>query len=594
MEVAKDLITKIIEATDMHALVSPYVKLQKSGSGFKGLCPFHQEKTPSFSVSQEKHLAKCFSCGKGGSPITFLMEIKHISFIEAVKELADMNNIKVDFADSKNKANLELEKYYAMNELANQLFVRNLTSTKSGKVAYDYLLSRGLDDKTIAEFKIGLAPRDGKMLYNLLKQSQYLEIDMVNLGLVRNVDNDYQDFFVNRITFPICDSRGRIIAFSGRDYTNTSQAKYMNSIETPVFRKNEVLYNLDLAINHISQKNRIILHEGYMDVIASYRSNLKEVVCSMGTQLTQNQINQIKRLTNNVIIAYDSDDAGIKATLRAGELLIKQGLNVSAVKLDKTKDSDEYVKKYGIDAYYNYFTSHIVSFIDYVFQVLFNNLDINNIIDVERVKGEFFNYLRLYNSNLVSEKYLVLLADKLGVSYNTINLDYGKVNKNIIPTAPINRDIKISKEKRINFYEYRIFDYAKSDINIAKEIDSFLEKNNNLVGLNQNILKLWQELINYYENNYYFQEEEFISILKQKNMYEVYYNMIEEAEKFKNSLDIPYSKKDLEDCLNKIASNANLNKLANLQKGIVDNSSDEVKKDLTLRKFELRKKCERK
>lgn len=592
--VAKEEIERIIEATDMYALVSPYVTLQKSGSGYKGLCPFHQEKTPSFSVSQEKHLAHCFSCGKGGSPIQFLMDIKHIPFLEAVKELADFNHIKINLADQNTKLELEKQKFYNMNDLTNKLFIRNLNSTNSGEKALAYLIKRGLDKETIDTFSLGLAPKENNIIYNLLKQSNYLELDVVEAGLVRNNDGNYVDFFVNRIMFPIKDERGRIIGFSGRDYNNTSQAKYLNSIETPVFKKNLVLYNLNLALNYISQNDRVILHEGYMDVIASFRSGLKEVVCSMGTELTQGQIRKIARLTKNVILCYDSDSAGIKATLRAGTLLIKEGLNVSTVKLDKTKDSDEYVLKYGLSAYYNYFTTHIKSFLDYVFSELFTDIDITNIILVEEKKKEFFKYLRLYNSNLIVDKYLSLLAEKIKVNIATLQNDYYAKEDILIPSPyEIRVNVKKPSFDKLKVYEIRIFDYAKSSKSYALKIDAFLESDNNFIGINNKCQILWQNLINYYSDKEEFSEEEFVSFLKQQNLYDDYYNLIKAGEKYQK-INIPYSEEDLEACLKKINKIAGRKKLNNIQTSINSQSDATLKKELTEQKFAMRQKYERK
>ena len=594
MAVAKEEIKKIIEATDMYALVSPYVKLQKSGSGYKGLCPFHNEKTPSFSVSQEKHLAHCFSCGKGGNPIQFLMDIKHISFLEAVKELADFNHIKIDLNSVDTKEELAKLKYYNLNNLAEKLFTRNLFSTNTGQLALDYLKGRGLDEETIKTFGIGLAPKDGNTLYNLLKQSNYLELDMVDASLVKNNGDKYQDFFINRITFPIKDVKGNIVAFSGRDYTNSSNAKYMNSSETLVFKKNLLLYNLDLAINQITLNDRIILHEGYMDVIASYRAGLKEVVCSMGTSLTDGQIKQITRLTKNVILCYDSDNAGVTATIRAFTLLHKYNLNISVVKLDKTKDSDEYVKKYGLKAYYDYFNTHIVSFIEYYFNELTNKLNINDIFKVEEIKVELFKYLKMYNSNIITDKYLNLFATKLGVSYNSLINDYNKDITNVIPNEISIKPKEIQKNISFKIYEIRLFDYAKSKREIAYQIDDFLEKDNNFLGVSEIYQQLWQTLMNFYSYNEIYNEELFNIILKEKNLYADYYEMILASDKFKARLDLEYNQKDLDECLNKIAKKAHKIKLNNLQNSINKQTDENLQKELTLKKFNMRKLYERK
>ena len=596
--VAKEDIEKLIEATDMYALVSPYVTLQKSGSGYKGLCPFHNEKTPSFSVSQEKHLAHCFSCGKGGNPIQFLMDIKHLTFMEAVKELANINHFPLAIDDSQSQLEKEQKKYFAMNDLASELFVRNLFSTNEGQKALDYLHERGLDDETIKTFGLGLAPKDSKMLYNLLKQSGYIELDMVDCGLVKNNNDNYTDFFINRIMYPIKDLKNRILGFSGRTYlNNTSQAKYMNTIESPIFKKNLVIYNLNLALDAITKNNRVILHEGYMDVIATYRSGLQEVVCSMGTQLTSGQIAQIGRYTKNVILCLDSDAAGIKASYRAGELFIKQGFNVSVVKLDKTKDSDEYVKKYGLKEYYDYFTKHIESYVDYIYDDITTKLDTTNINQIEQAKKTLFSSLRLYNSNLVREKYLQKFADLLNISLNSLLEDF----RQVIPsqeTPPVTSN-RLQKDQLISpkadtVYEIRLFDYAKISKEQAMKIDNYLEQSNRFIGLNAANQQLWQALMSFYEEYASFDEEKFVLLVKEKNLYEQYFRIIEANEKYKKQLNIPYSDKDLEDCLKRLDVKAAKEKLASIQTSISTQDNLDLQRELTIKKFNMRKNYERK
>ena len=214
---SKEDINNLIEKTDMVKLVEPYTKLKKTGSGYVGLCPFHEEKTPSFSVSQDKHLAYCFSCHKGGSPIQFLMDIKHIDFMDAVKELAKINNVNLNLS-TKSDNSLTYKKYYDMNELALKFYQANLFNTKDGKVALKYLHERGLNDDVINDFKIGLAPKEDNKLYSLLKDAGYLELDMIDNGLVKSNSNSYQDVFIDRIMFPILDEVGNVVAFSGRTY----------------------------------------------------------------------------------------------------------------------------------------------------------------------------------------------------------------------------------------------------------------------------------------------------------------------------------------------------------------------------------------
>ena len=432
--VSKDDIKKLIEATDMAALVSPYVKLIKSGSGYKGLCPFHHEDTPSFSVSQEKHLAKCIGCGKGGSPIQFLMDIKHLSYLEAVRELAKINNMDINLAPP-SKAEQINQKYYEINQLALDFYERNLWHTVSGEKALKYLNERGLKNEIIKKFKIGLAPKEPDLLYQFLHEAKYLELDMVDCGLVRNSNDKYYDVFTDRIIFPITNESGKVLGFSGRIYQGEKNLpKYLNTAETPAFKKNNILYNLENAIEGITQNNRIVLHEGFMDVIATTRAGIKEVVCSMGTALTQNQIRIIKKYTNNVILSYDSDKAGILATYRALDLFESQGFNVKILKINGAKDSDEFVSKFGEKRYLEYFNSNQIEGLEYIYESATANLDINNNNAIEEAKKTIFTALKSKKSAVLAEKYINRLSQALNVSSQALFADYDATARPVIPS----------------------------------------------------------------------------------------------------------------------------------------------------------------
>lgn len=589
-------IQKLIEATDMAALVSPYVKLIKSGSGYKGLCPFHSEKTPSFSVSQDKHMAKCFGCGKGGNPIQFLMDIKHISFIEAVRELANINNMQLDIAPP-NPLEEQYKKYYEINELALNLYTRNLWHTKDGEKALNYLLERGLSKELIQEFKIGLAPAEHNTLYQVLKEANYLELDMVDVGLVRSNNDKYYDVFTNRIIFPITDERGRVLGFSGRIYNDSDKqtAKYMNTAETPIFKKNNILYNLDRAIPGIVQNDRIVLHEGFMDVIATYRSGIKEAVCSMGTQLTQNQIRIIKKYTNNVVLCYDGDKAGILATYRALDMFEKAGLKVKIVKLEGAKDSDEFVHKFGLEKYVEFFNHNQQDGLAYLYQSLIKKLDINDLDKVEEAKKTLFLALRAKQSQSILEKYINKLAEDLHISSTALFIDYERItgiaNQENRPKRSNAFDQKIQKIILDKVYELRIFEYAKTSKRSALEIDKFLEENNALYALDSKNQEIWIVLINqYYKDNEDFDEQKFSNLLIEKNLFDFYFNNKTALDKHNYT---KYGDVDLEACFNRLKIVAKEKRVHSLQKNIMNDSlNNEFKNELISKLWQERIKLE--
>ena len=429
----REEIDKVIESTDMVDLVSPYVKLTKQGKSLKGLCPFHDEKTPSFIVSQEKHLAHCFGCGKGGNPIQFLMDIKQISFAEALDELAKKNGIKID-VKLNNSNKQDYSKFYQMFEIVQKFYNQNLTLTKSGKEALKYLYNRGLDDEIIKMFQIGLAPNELDSVYKILKEANYLELDMIDLGIVNSSPKGYYDLFSRRIMFPICDEFGHIIGYSGRLFNNDdpNQPKYVNTKETFLFKKGLVLFNLHNAKSEILRKKRVILHEGQMDVIAAYRAGIKEVVCTMGTALTLEHARTLKKYTDNVIICFDGDKAGINASKKAINVLKQLNMKVHLVLLPKGSDPDEFVCNNGSEAYIDYFENNILDELEYLFEVAFLNKNLNDSMVIEEIKTEAFNLIYNMPSQTLKDKFLKLLSTRLNANYDSIVIDYNSYCKSFV------------------------------------------------------------------------------------------------------------------------------------------------------------------
>ncbi|MDE7162047.1 MAG: DNA primase [Anaeroplasmataceae bacterium] len=424
-------INRVIESTDMVELVSPYVKLTKQGKNYKGLCPFHNEDTPSFVVSQDKHLAHCFGCSKGGNPIQFLMDIKMIPFGEALHELAKKNGIELKEEYRPKQQQQDNSIHYEMLATAAKFYHQNLTMTKSGKEALDYLYKRGIDDETIKTFQIGLAPAAKDSLYKVLKESNYLELNMMDLGLVEHNDQGYYDIFSRRITFPICDEQGHIVGFSARIFNNPdkTQPKYINTRDTFLYHKGQILYHLDLAKTEILRKKRFILHEGQMDVIASTYAGLKESICTMGTALTVEQAYVLKKYADHAIICYDGDKAGIAASKKAIGIFKKAGIKTHLVLLPNGLDPDEYVHTYGEAEYIKYFESHILDELEYNFETAFLNVNLEDALVVETVKNTVFEQIQRMPSQTAKEKYLALLATRLQSSLQAITIDYDAYTK---------------------------------------------------------------------------------------------------------------------------------------------------------------------
>ena len=596
----REEIDMVIESTDMVDLVSPYVKLTKQGKSLKGLCPFHNEKTPSFVVSQEKHLAHCFGCGKGGNPIQFLMDIKQISFAEALDELAKKNGIKID-VKLNNSNKQDYSKFYQMFEIVQKFYNQNLTLTKSGKEALKYLYNRGLDDEIIKMFQIGLAPNELDSVYKILKEANYLELDMIDLGIVNSSPKGYYDLFSRRIMFPICDEFGHIIGYSGRLFNNDdpNQPKYVNTKETFLFKKGLVLFNLHNAKSEILRKKRVILHEGQMDVIAAYRAGIKEVVCTMGTALTLEHARTLKKYTDNVIICFDGDKAGINASKKAINVLKQLNMKVHLVLLPKGSDPDEFVCNNGSEAYIDYFENNILDELEYLFEVAFLNKNLNDSMVIEEIKTEAFNLIYNMPSQTLKDKFLKLLSTRLNANYDSIVIDYNSYCKSFVSTYPVENyddndifsdnffdDIPLIKEddNKKNVFEIRLLLYARSSKEKALSIDARISDYfNAFTPINRNI---WIKLINlYYAENEIFDDKKFISILTPEEQ-KVYLDNIEIA---RNSID-PYNDADLTLLIEKMGTKEfkERNKIIDKQ---INNTTDEELKLLKIsEKFKNKKK----
>lgn len=501
----EDKITEIIDKTDMVGLVSEYVSLTKRGKNYFGLCPFHDDQSPSFSVSPEKKIAKCMSCGEGGNPINFLRKVKNISFEDACYLLAERNGIHLERTKTVKKVD-NFAKYYEINQIAQQFYQHFLFNSQTGKEVLLYLNKRGLNLETIKMFGIGLAPKEHTTLVRVLSDKGYSLTDASDVGLIKSNKEGYYDVFYNRIMFPIIDEEGRVVGFSGRIYVDDpNQPKYVNTEETPIYRKGEMLYNLNNAIPSIRKHGRVILCEGQMDVISLSNAGIKEAICSLGTALTKEQVNLIGKYTKNVIISYDGDNAGIKATSKAFNLL--NGYNANALMLPEGLDPDEFIKKYGAKDFIEQINNNLKDPYQFTYHNAFRGRNLSVSYDYEEVKRDVFGFLKQTNSSSLVEKYLTQLAIDLKVSYDAIYNDYniyskGEVRSNNVVKneSEINnlKNIKAHEKTFINFiaYDKKYFDYFESEL---PKIAHYIE--------NPVILRLYQAISYFYSSLENKQEE---------------------------------------------------------------------------------------
>ncbi|HDB8455017.1 TPA: DNA primase [Staphylococcus aureus] len=420
MRIDQSIINEIKDKTDILDLVSEYVKLEKRGRNYIGLCPFHDEKTPSFTVSEDKQICHCFGCKKGGNVFQFTQEIKDISFVEAVKELGDRVNVAVDIEATQSNSNVQIAsddlQMIEMHELIQEFYYYALTKTVEGEQALTYLQERGFTDALIKERGIGFAPDSSHFCHDFLQKKGY-DIELAyEAGLLsRNEENfSYYDRFRNRIMFPLKNAQGRIVGYSGRTYTG-QEPKYLNSPETPIFQKRKLLYNLDKARKSIRKLDEIVLLEGFMDVIKSDTAGLKNVVATMGTQLSDEHITFIRKLTSNITLMFDGDFAGSEATLKTGQNLLQQGLNVFVIQLPSGMDPDEYIGKYGNDAFTTFVKNDKKSFAHYKVSILKDEIAHND-LSYERYLKELSHDISLMESSILQQKAINDVAPFFNVS----------------------------------------------------------------------------------------------------------------------------------------------------------------------------------
>ncbi|QUX18978.1 DNA primase [Staphylococcus haemolyticus] len=424
MRIEQSVINEIKDKTDILDLVSEYVKLEKRGRNYIGLCPFHDEKTPSFTVSEDKQICHCFGCKKGGNVFQFTQEIKDLSFVEAVKELGERINISVDIGNSSDYtsqiASNDLT-MIEMHELMHEYYQYALLKTVEGEEALNYLTKRGFTEKLIKSRGIGYAPNHTHFCHDFLQQKGY-DIELAyEAGLLsRNEENfSYFDRFRDRIMFPLNNAQGHIVGYSGRTYNN-QEPKYLNSPETPIFQKRRLLYNLDNARKYIRKNDEAILLEGFMDVIKSDSSGLKPVIASMGTAISDEHITVLKKLTSHITLMFDGDFAGQEATIKTGQHFLQQGFNVFVVQLPKDMDPDEYITKYGNEKFLEYVNNEKKSFI--IYKVNKHKDEIaNNDLAYERYLKEVTQDIALMNSQILQNKIIKDVAHIFNVDSNTLN-----------------------------------------------------------------------------------------------------------------------------------------------------------------------------
>lgn len=419
-------VQRILDTADIVEVVSDFVSLKRRGSGYIGLCPFHNERTPSFSVSKAKGICKCFSCGKGGSPVGFIMEHEQMSYSEALRYLARKYGIEIkeqEMTEEESRAESERESLMAVNDFAMRHFEHNLTETQNGRdIGLAYFRERGINDSAISKFHLGYALEQSETLYREAIAKGYNEEHLITTGLCIKTDTGrVYDRFKGRVIYPVFALSGKVLAFGGRTLRKDKDvAKYVNSPESSIYKKSNVLYGLYQARKAIVDHDKCILVEGYMDVISMHQRGVENVVASSGTSLTDGQIRLIHRFTTNVTVIYDSDPAGIKASLRGIDMLLAEGLNIKVLSLPDGEDPDSFAQTHSTSEIEAYINEHEEDFIRFKTRILMEKLPQNDPVSRSKVIKEIVRSISVIPEELTRTEYRKECSRMLGTDENIL------------------------------------------------------------------------------------------------------------------------------------------------------------------------------
>ncbi len=520
MVVSEELINEIRRSVNIVDVVSDYIPVEQKGRNYFALCPFHDDHNPSMSISPDKQIYTCFVCGAHGNVFNFVMDYEHVSFIDAVKMIGRRVGVNIDLPTHYKKPKEKgLEDLYNIYDIANKFYQNNL-STKEGSDAREYLSNRDFKEDVIKEFGIGLS-LNNKLSSMLLKK--YDKDILIRSGICNESGGNIFDAFTERIMFPLWDIDGNVVGFSGRIYKTKDSSKYVNSKESDIFKKGKLIYNYHRAKEEVRKKKFVLVVEGFMDVIALYKVGIKNVVAMMGTAVTNEQANLLKRLSTNIFLCFDGDSAGNMATMSCANELTKVGITPKVIRLPENLDPDEYIKKYGSDNFNDYLDNP-KSLIDYKMDYYKNNTNFNDSIEVSKYIKDVVSEIDEITDPVVREIIIKKLSDETDVSVATIK---GMVKgKDVIKTTPKKSTIKYDKYKKA---EMRLIYYMLRH----KEVINIYERNKCFFPTDE-YRALVSELVYYYKKHGIIYIADFLSYISDKKELLDAFNKIDTMELSEN------------------------------------------------------------
>ncbi len=502
-----DVILDIKSKVNIVDVISEYLPVEQKGKNYFAICPFHDDHNPSMSISPEKQIYTCFVCGASGNVFNFVANYEKVSFVSAVKKVAQKAGINLDInvKDDYKPQDTKYDKYYKMFDITNKYYQNNIKSVY-GKKAIEYLHNRKINDDIINEFEIGLSMNDNNVS-KLLEKKGYDVNELIDIGLCGKKDNFIYDIFRNRIMFPLYNLDGKPVGFSGRIYNGEKDSKYVNSKESIIFKKGNLLYNYHRALSHAREKHQIIVVEGFMDVIRLYTIGIKNVVATMGTAITKEHANLLMKLSKNIVLCFDGDKAGEKATISALDALEKIGITPKIIRLEDDLDPDDYIIKKGSDAYLTHLNNPMSSVV-FKINIDKSKTNFNDYNEISTYLKSVSKELEKIDDKVVYELTVNKLSKETGVSCDTINDMVKSMPKNEIKV--ITRRTSLKKDKYQKAEEYLVH-------YMLRNVDAVLIYQNNVSYLNDPILsKIAMQILEFYEINRYINITDFTVFLEDK------------------------------------------------------------------------------
>jgi len=564
--ISNELVNEIQNRCDIIDIISKYVTLTKKGKNYFGLCPFHDDHNASMSVSPDKQIFKCFSCGESGNVFTFIAKYNHISFHEAVMLLGQDKgyDIKIDkINENKNT------KDYEIYDLSVKFYQNNLYSSL-GKNAIEYLEKRQIDKETIKKFKIGLS-LSKSMLTEFLVNKKYDLNRLIDLGITNENNNDK---FLNRIMFPLFDLKGNPVAFSGRIYNTKDNSKYINTMETEIFKKGSILYNYHNAKDNLKKPDYIIVMEGFMDVIRASTIGINNCVAAMGTAFTKEHINLLKKMTDNVILCFDGDRAGEDATISSLKMLEDAGITPKIIRLPENLDPDEYILKYGKDNFKLQIENSLTP-INFKMNLLKNNKNLTDLTDISKYVDESIKELIKVEDQVLVELTLKKISVEYNIDYITLKNKYNNYLKNKkVDIKPKEIIKKKDKLKQHELAEYYLIYYMLGSTEVIKEVE------NKVIYFPDDLIRFLYNEIEYFYNKYgIINISSFISYISNKQ------ELLDMLNKIISYIDKDeYTKEEINDYIIVVNKYLKKEKISNLEKEL-RSEIDPIKKAEILKKI---------